>query len=231
MADDPLAAAAEIARRLKLDLVRRARNDKEADLVTTVLFVRGERVVGQILAGDGANAARLAAYAAASMFRPDAILVVSDSYMRTVTVEEADTVVQGSMQEAWEAGRREGISEAIAVMKIPREGDPTGENWPYARDGRTLTWSPVNGGESLRQVGGAIVDFARDGYADGASGWAKVIAVMGAVEGDPEAELHADRAAARLASERLPGAVVALYEDGIQRRYRAGHLVQEVSSN
>lgn len=228
MSADPYAAAAEIARRVKAETVRSVPPDADADLRTSVYFIRAGIVIGQILVGHGPNAARESAGTAAMLFRCDAVLLVSDSYQRLATTDEADTVKHGEMAEDWAAGRRDGITEAIMALRIPSDGDATIEAWPYIRDGKHLTWSHHETGAD--KIEGPVVEYAQDGFAAGAAKWDQIKAVMRGVVGEmmdePMAELHADRASARLASQRLDGSIVVLHEPEGARCYVAGEWIE-----
>jgi hypothetical protein len=225
-----LGPAAEAARRLKVDLVRRTPPEESADLRATALFSRGGRVVGQVMAGYGPESVREATYAAALFFRAEELLVVTDAFGRFVPDEERGAlagIAHGAFAADWAAGRREGLSEVITAIRVPREGDASIESWPYVREGRRVIWTDPS--EMTGRIDGVLVDCARTGFAQGAESWrrlwSEVRALTGLEEGDPMVEVHVDRAAARVASERLPGAIVALHEPQGDRAYQGGVLL------
>ncbi len=217
---DPFGPAAEIARRLKLEAVR---GDGDGDLRTTAIFARGGTTIGRIMVGPGPDAARDAAYMAAMMFRTELVLVVADAYMRVHDLDDITPIDtrQGSVRAAWAAGEREGLTECLFATRIPADGPATLQQWPYVREGTTIAWGTPDADEV--EVFGAIVDYAKGGYAAAKAHWPQILRD---IPSDLEGTL--DRAAARLASERLNGAVVILHEQ-IPRRYFAGNLVGATS--
>ena len=213
---------AEFARRMKLERVRDF-GDTGSDMVDlpgSTLVVRGGHVIA-VIYGDGPNGARAGAYWAALMWAADEVISLSDTLARTVKV--AGEMHQGDISRAWQAGQREGISEAILAVVVTRDG-AIAHFFPYQRTGRQLRWLPPGG--RTDDVEGAVVDYARDGFGkakDATQGLEEAAREIHGPDEAPPAGLI-ERVVARMISQQEAiGAVVVLepvhsyWEDGNER--------------
>ena len=201
-----LEKAAEIARRMKRDLVTRygdSADDELCDLIGFVVVVRGGEQVAICHAGPGPVATRGMVYWAAVLMRPDEVLLVADSRLRTVRPEE--TVHAGEITTAWRQGRRADITEAITVSSMSPT-DAVLVAFPYERHGKALRWLPAMPASSA--LDGAVLECARQGFeaADEAGTlplWEELKQLaQGEMPQGSDLDGILDRASARLASEK-----------------------------
>lgn len=159
-----LERAAEIARRMKRDLVARYGDGADpelCDLIGFCVVVRAGEQVAICHEGPGPESARRLVYWAACLFCPDELVFVADARFRALAADE--TIKHGEIQDAWEAGQRAGITEALVVTSLSPSQAPRLVAFPYERQGKILRWLPVM---SLPYaIDGAIVEHARLGFA------------------------------------------------------------------
>jgi hypothetical protein len=193
---------AELARRLKVDVVRTHGDDPEeeaSDLLPFVIGSRSGRMLVLVHPVPGPDGVRRAVYITAALFRVDEVWLIADS--RMAVVDEGDELpAQGDLAEEWRAGRRERIQEVMMISRLPRIGDPRITAYPYTRSGRHVSWAEARPAD---RVSGAITDYVRDGYRKGPELWAEVgpaIEALGGVIGvyGSERQYHIDRAVARV---------------------------------
>jgi hypothetical protein len=212
---------AEIARRMKRECVLEFGNDPDeelSDLRSFVIVVRNGRQVALIFVGAGPDATRHTCYAAAAIMRPHEIFLVADARMRTYAPEAGmPDVRHGEYQEDWQAGRREGITEAIVVQRMPVIGEATMASYPYVRNGTQLRW--LKHGGPLKSPSGTVINATRQGYANARKSWPQLEAVLN-LSGEytemskASQEHHTDRACARFLSSQTD-AVVTLFDANV----------------
>jgi hypothetical protein len=198
---------AEVAKRLKLDRVRRygLTNNPEVDMPCTTLVVRGEDTIA-MLYGDGPDGGRATAYWAALLFRPDEVISLSDSYFRTTKSDDPADFAQGSISADWQAGRREGISESIVAVRMTADEPAVAIMFPYERTRQKVRWLPWDGPST--KVEGAIADYCQEGFKLARESPMPISEF--AAKGDAIHPGSFERACARLASEKhgVAGVVV-----------------------
>jgi hypothetical protein len=154
-------AVAEIARRMKLERVQEGSDEGDFDIHPFTVAVRHSEPIAIVYAGQGPEAARWSCLYAAAMFRADEVFMVADSFFRTYPTPPNE-IRMGWMQQEWEAGRRDGISECIVISRVPILGPASALTYPYERQGHHLTWGESPG--VLEGTGGAVADYAKRGF-------------------------------------------------------------------
>jgi hypothetical protein len=202
---DEFESVAEIGRRMKMDEARRFGDDADeyaADLVPFVVVVRNGIQMAQVVAGPGPDGPREACYWAAAVMRPHELYVIADARISFAVPEEPE---QGQITEAWHAGRRDGITECMAIMRIPALGNATQTVYPYERKGKQIRWlEPMSPDKSE----GAMIDYARAGFSQGRELFAHMLEAIPQDTfedmGLDERNDTIDRAAARFVSSNGP---------------------------
>jgi hypothetical protein len=225
-----IGAVAELTRRLKRDLVRTWKEgmpEEAIDLIPMTMALRRGEIVAQLMAPPGPLGLRYACKAAAGFFRADEVWALSDSVMCSGSERDRNTIKPGQLVDEWRAGQREGLSECIVAVRMPRDGEATAQQWDYTRDGNTLHWQEPY---LFGVFDGELLDYAREGWAEVEHIWEDLRSLfLGAAKetdmGDaPEDEIF-DRGAAVFASQvlgssisvHLPGEQMPLvYADGEQ---------------
>jgi hypothetical protein len=205
-------AIAEVARRLKLEKVRKRgmyKDESASDLIPLAIVVRGKRQVAQLMPGPGPDGAREMCYWAAALMRAHELYVIADSRMRMVEKDEADQVHQGMVTEAWHAGRRQDITEVIVIAHFPMVGEPQQRLYPYVRRVTKLEWLEEITPDPGTKVQGALIDYALDGFKASGKIFADLLADL---EGQPEFypfdDETIDRGAAKFISTQGPMVVL-----------------------
>jgi hypothetical protein len=184
-AEDRFSVIAEIVRRMKQQKVAEFGDDpdeSECDLMGFVACVRAGRQLFAIYHGAGPQAPRQAAAWSAMMLSCDEIFVIADSYFMEMKLDEGEgllpksievqeeefyrnhpEVKPGFLQDAWLAGNRDGISEAILIQRYAIIGPPLQAQYSYTRTGRKLVWNKIHtvGADNIR---GAIDDYVKEGF-------------------------------------------------------------------
>lgn len=232
-------AVAEMARRMKLELVTKYGDDPDderSDMHGYVAVVRNGRPVALVHIGHGLDAARQCVYYAAALLRADELVLVTDARFRQYQpppdisetererlFEEADRAHRhGQFQDEWKTGQRDGLTECLVIQRIPALGPSTMTMYPYVRDRRKLTWQKDHIADGQQAVQGAIPDYARDGFNAAREHTTELVAqVEGlwvAAGNEPfppdKREYHLDRALACFASEREGVGAVTVLSDG-----------------
>lgn len=90
---------------------------------------------------------------------------VSDAYAAlTVRPEEAGELVQrGAVSARWEAGDRDGLTEALIVTSVSRAGELVMLVWTYEELAGELSWAPEP--FELPTPGGIVADALRSAFA------------------------------------------------------------------
>jgi hypothetical protein len=209
-------AIAEQARRLKRDVVRKYgdyRDESLCDITNVVFVVRNGQPRIMVMVGEGQDATRQCVYWSAAVMQADELYLVADTrYREYPDVKDREgaeaverTVKHGDFQRDWQAGRRDGLTEALILQRLPAMGPMTITTYPYVRTGRQLVWQkhPIAG--QPNEVEGVVPDYARQGYNDARAANLKgVLGELGDLIGIPEdlRSHHTDRAMARFVSEK-----------------------------
>jgi hypothetical protein len=217
---------AEFARRMKRERVQNygdAGDPAAADLRNFVMVVRDgeQRVV--VWAGPGPDAARSIVYWSAALLQPDELYLVADTVMRLAPPDALEDPGQGAVMQPWLGGEREGMIEALAVQRYPALGPTSWHLYPYECQGKVLRWVDLDKwvghpATELGNIGGAIPDYARQGYNDGRQNaplLARIRATAASVVGGlpaAEGDYHFARALARLLCEKEGVGAVQLLE-------------------
>lgn len=220
MSDAEFGPAAELARRLKQQLVgawREGDNEQECDLLPMAMAIREGKVIAQVMAPSGPLGPRYAVKAAALFFRSDEVWVMTDSIMWSAKGEkarqEAERVRPGQMVDAWRAGKRKGLTEAIMACRMTKSGDTEMQSWPYLRTGNKVEFrEPVFNNEFGFE--GAIPDYAAEGFSEAEEKWPeleKVIKLAAAATGVDDFPEYIDRGASVFVSDLLDTGVL-LYD-------------------
>jgi len=185
--EDSFSTIAEITRRMKLQKVREFGDDEDeaaCDILGFCACIRDGRQLFAVYHEQGPMAPREAAAWAASLTSCDMIFVIADAYYKHVEAPELDDttgllpkspeqreeefyrnhpeVHPGFLNEAWMRGEREGISEAIMVMRFTMHGPPLRAQYCYTRQGRKLTWGKIISAAAWE--GGGIDDYIKVGF-------------------------------------------------------------------
>lgn len=206
---------AELGRRMKRERVVKYGNDpnpQESDLRPFVVCVRDGRQVAWVTAGEGQVATRTCVYWGAALMRCELVYVVADARFKYLPKDagfDEDAFQPGDFQREWEAGNREGLTEALAITRLPAMGPATMLSYPYEREGTKLTWltdaMPPGQPSAMR---GALLDQARRGFLDARKltsdpEFLELMDLIGGLSSDECEEhrsFHFDRAAGRFIS-------------------------------
>jgi len=185
--EDSFSMIAEITRRMKLQKVQEfgdSDDEGACDILGFCACIRDGRQLFAVYHEQGPLAPREAAAWAASLTSCDMIFVIADAYYKHVEAPELDDttgllpkspeqreeefyrnhpeVHPGFLNEAWMRGEREGISEAIMVMRFTMHGPPLRAQYCYTRQGRKLTWGRIISAAAWE--GGALDDYVKEGF-------------------------------------------------------------------
>jgi hypothetical protein len=203
------ARALTMYRELKYDRLRDFPTD--ADLRTLATVWRHDEAVVHLIQGPGPEAARDMVYLAASLFRPELLVLVADAYALDLDDQDRGrSWEQGDLTEHWKRGRRKGLTEVLMVQAMNRAGEYRLTIQPYRITLTGITWKDPYDPDTL-QVGGALTDAMREGWAEGEL-WRTTVAEAADVAGIDEAarDYHTDRAAARFVVQNGGHAVMLL---------------------
>lgn len=176
-----LSVIAEIARRMKTDLVHENGDDpdeSQSDLMCFTVGVRDSQQKFLVYHGAGPESARRCAYWTMLFLSCDEIFQVADARMMQIQDEDTDKPLvpksweqeehefwerhpelqPGSIGEAWARGERDGVQECIQISRYPRSGPPTIASYDYVRTGRQIVWGRV-WNQPTEKHGGAIKDY------------------------------------------------------------------------
>jgi len=185
--EDSFSVIAEITRRMKLQKVQEFGDSEEegaCDILGFCACIRDGKQLFAVYHNEGPMAPREAAAWAAALTSCDMVFVIADAFYKHVEAPEFDDgdgllpkspeqreeefyrnhpeVHPGMLNEAWQAGDREGISEAIMVMRFTMHGPPLRAQYCYTRQGTKLTWGKIISAAAWE--GGGIDDFIKEGF-------------------------------------------------------------------
>lgn len=161
--DHRFSQIAEVARRFKVDAVRDAAADEDADISNIVIAMRqGEPLFYIHPEINNRDALRECLYWAAAMTLCDEIFCVADAYMRFMGDDEEE-VVQGQLIQEWQEGRGD-ITECLLIHRYPMVGEAMFAQYTYERKGKKLTWTHISTWNEGK-MDGALIDHIRGGFA------------------------------------------------------------------
>lgn len=216
VSDDDLSfdAVAELARRTKVERTKvwqPGMDEQVCDLAAHVLVRRNDHTVALVMAGpsSGAEGMRKAVYIAAVMMRPTELYVVQDSVIATQALDVGAVagVRAGDLVLRWRAGRREHLTEAIAIYRYDATGCTGAVEHRYARKGGVIVWGQVTSSSDGADRAGALSDHAQRGWADAAEVWDEAmrsqLRTQARMDGVPpeQEDYFTDRSCAAMASQ------------------------------
>lgn len=229
-------AVAEIARRMKQERVAKYglyKNEEKSDLANFCVCVRqGETIA--LVQSDMAStdSVRQIVYHSAVLMPVDEVFLVGDSRFMTGQEEDKERLAklqQGELQERWQAGNREGITEGLMITRFPVLGPPEFRGYPYRRQGKKLTWGPVMDTGTLE--GGAIPAAAARGFAKRKEFWpefqktldlgAKLMSIS-----EDRKQYHLDRVVGALLSEQTGVGAVMVFREPLVTFVKGKELVK-----
>src|SRR5438132_402816 len=92
----------------------------DGNLATAVLFERDGEVQGGGISQDANKYHGLSLAARFASVCADRVAFINDGFQRIESADDPSAFKSGSMQEAWEAGQREGITEVLILLRCNR---------------------------------------------------------------------------------------------------------------